>query len=221
MKKIFSRIMMLATMMAAMTTLTSCEDEDDYIAQQLRNGDWQGYIGTYYSDRYSIHGDTYATVMRFESKGEYYTSGRGYELSYNIDYPHTSYACSSFKWFIVDGDITLLYDDDVWTPIYIYKYSIGSSRFYGYIHTPTNDRIQFDFENVAFNDWDYYRRNDRYGNYGDFSHPNYFNSRTDVATDDVPFLDRTEIAREKSGDPEAFSVASGEFAKAIQERAAK
>ena len=40
MKKILSSIMMLATMMAAMTTLTSCEEEDDYIAQQLRSSDW-------------------------------------------------------------------------------------------------------------------------------------------------------------------------------------
>lgn len=218
MKKIFSTIMMLATMMAAMTTLTSCEDEDDYIAQQLRKGDWQGYIGDYYADRWGIRGNTYATVMRFESKGEYYTSGRGYELDYNLNSPHYDYACSSFKWFIVDGDITLLYDDDVWTPIYITKYSLGSSWFRGQLVTPYKS-IRFEFENMAYDDWDYYRNGGHYGNYGDFGNQNYYHSRTATADyEDVPFIDRTDIAREKSGDSEAISVASGEFAKAIQQR---
>ena len=224
MKKLYSKIMMLATMLAAMTTLTSCEDEDDYIAQQLRNGDGQGYIGAYYSDRWGISGDTYRTVMRFESKGEYYTSGRGYELNYNIYSSHDDYACYSFKWFIVDGEITLLYDDDVWTPIYIVDYSLGNSWFRGRIYTPTNQRIRFEFENKAYDDWDYYRHRDsngkydRYGNHGDFGNPNYYHdSRTNTASE-VPFLDRSSIAREKSGDPEAISVASGEFAKAIQQQ---
>ena len=219
MKKIFSHIMMLATMMAALTTFTSCEEEDDYIAQQLRNGDWQGYIGDYYIDRWGIRGNTYATVMRFESNGEYYTSGRGYELNYNVNSPHRDYACSSFKWFIVDGEITLLYDDDVWTPIYIIDYSLGTSWFRGKIYTPTNRRIQFEFQNVAYDDWDYYRNGSgRYGNYGDFDDPRYFHSRTKTgATEDVPFLDRTDIVRQQSGESEAVSIASGEFAKAIQE----
>lgn len=221
MKKFLSRMMLLATMSAAMTTLASCETEDDYIAQQLRSGDWQGYIGAYYSDRWGISGSTYATVMRFESRGEYYTSGRGYELNYNVNSPHYDYACSSFKWFIVDGEITLLYDDDVWTPIYIVDYSLGSTWFRGRIYTPSRQRIQFEFENVAYDDWDYYR-NGHYGSYGDFGNPRYFHSRTDVdRSGDVPFLDRSDIARENSGESDAFSVASGEFAKAIQERAGK
>jgi hypothetical protein len=223
MKKIFSRIMMLATMMAAMTGLTSCEDEDDYIAQQLREGDWQGVIGAYYNDRWGISGSTYATVMRFESRGSYYTSGRGYELNYNTRSPHQDYACSSFKWFIVDKEITLLYDDDVWTPIYIIDYRLYSDRFYGNIYTPTNRSIKFDFENMVYEDWDYYRSGSgRYGNYGDFHDQRYFRSRTTQAMDEeVPFIDRSSIAREKSGEAGAVSVASGEFARAMQEAATK
>ena len=173
-----------------------------------------GYTITEYTD------NTYATVMRFESKGSYYTSGRGYELNYNVNSPHYDYACSSFKWFIVDGEITLLYDDDIWTPIYITRYSLGSSWFRGQLVTPYKS-IGFEFENVAYSDWDYYR-NGHYGNYGDFGDPRYYHSRTAPSDiEEVPFLDRTDIAREKSGDPEAFSVASGEFAKAIRERAGK
>ena len=208
---------MLAIIMAATTLFTSCEEEDDYIAQKLREGDWQGYIGAYYSDRWGISKNTYATVMRFESRNNYYTSGRGYELNYNVNSPRYDYACSSFKWFIVDGEITLLYDDDVWTPIYIIDYSLSSSRFRGKIYTPTNQRIQFELENIAYDDWDYYR-NGHYGNYGDFDDPRYFRSRTDAATvgsDEPLVIDRSDIAREKSGDPDAISVASGEFARAM------
>lgn len=216
MKKLFSHLMMLAMMMAAMTTFTSCEEEDDYIAQQLRNGDWQGYIGAYYADRWGISGSTYATVMRFESRGSYYTSGRGYELNYNVRSPHRDYACSSFKWFIVDGEITLLYDDDVWTPIYIVDYSLGSSWFRGNIYTPTNQRIKFDFENLAYDDWDYYRNN-RYGNYGDFDDPRYFRARAiDSEADGTLVIDRSEQARQNSGEQDAVSIASGEFAEAMK-----
>lgn len=219
MKKILSTVMLLAMTMAVMTSFTSCEEEDDYIAQKLREGDWQGYIGAYYADRWGISGSTYATVMRFESRGSYYTSGRGYELNYNVNSPYRDYACSSFKWFIVDGEITLLYDDDVWTPIYIIDYSLGSSWFRGKIYTPTKQRIQFDFENAAFSDWDYYRNGGHYGNYGDFDDPRYFRARTNSNTaDEVPFIDRTEQARQQSGEQDAVSVASGEFAKAMMKQ---
>lgn len=49
MKRILTTIITVTMTMAALVTLTSCEEEDDYIAQQLRQGDWQGYIGAYYS----------------------------------------------------------------------------------------------------------------------------------------------------------------------------
>lgn len=221
MKRILTTIITVTMAMATLVTLTSCEEEDDYIAQQLRQGDWQGYIGAYYSDRWGISGSTYATVMRFESRGSYYTSGRGYELNYNVNSPHRDYACSSFKWFIVDGEITLLYDDDVWTPIYIVDYSLGSSWFRGRIYTPSNQRIRFEFENIAYSDWDYYRNN-RYGNYGDFDDPRYFRARAlDRALDSVPLLNRTEHVRQLSGQPDAVSICSGEFARAMKAKVEK
>ena len=214
MKKIYSLLLMTALMMAGTTTLISCEEEDDYIAQQLREGDWQGYIGAYYSDRWGISGSNYATVMRFESRGSYYTSGRGYELNYNVNSPHRDYACSSFKWFIVDGEITLLYDDDIWNPIYIIDYSLGSSWFRGYIYDGTSRRIKFEFKNIAYDDWGYYRNDDRYGSYGDFQDQRWYRSRS--LDNNVPYIDRSDIAREKSGEPDAVSIASGEFAKAMK-----
>ena len=214
MKKLLSSIMMLATMMAAMTSLSSCEEEDDYIAQKLREGDWQGYIDTYYSSRWDLRGNTYATVMRFTSKGSYYTSGRGEEVDYDTRSPYNDYAYCTFKWFIVDGDITLIYDDDKWTPLYIVEYGLTESRFSGYIRDISNRRIRFDLENTTYNDWGRYSR---IGGYGDFEHQNWYRSRTNMAdaSEAVPFLDRTDIARQQSGEQDAVSVASGEFAKAM------
>ena len=214
MKKLLSSIMMMATMMAAMTSLSSCEEEDDYIAQKLREGDWQGYIDTYYSSRWDLRGNTYATVMRFTSKGSYYTSGRGEEVDYDTRSPYNDYAYCTFKWFIVDGDITLIYDDDKWTPLYIVEYGLTESRFSGYIRDISNRRIRFDLENTTYNDWGRYGR---IGGYGDFEHQNWYRSRTNMAdaSEAVPFLDRTDIARQQSGEQDAVSVASGEFAKAM------
>lgn len=223
MKKIFSHIMMLATMMAAMTTFTSCEDEDDYIAQQLRNGDWQGYIDTYYSSRWSLSGSTYETVMHFESRGEYYTSGRGCELDYDTRSPYNDYAYCTFSWCIVEGNVILVYDDSEWNTTWIRKYNLTSTNFYGYIDDGSGRNIKFDLENInAYGDWGRYGSvydNRTYG-YGGFEHQNWLRSRAAAPADNnVPFLDRTDIARKNSGEADAFSVASGEFAKAIQERA--
>lgn len=80
MKKTFLFMVLAATVL---TAFTGCDKEDDYIAQQLRAGDWQGYVGAYYSDRWGLSGTEYATVMRFTSRGNYYTSGRGEELDYD------------------------------------------------------------------------------------------------------------------------------------------
>jgi hypothetical protein len=219
MKKIFSSIMMLAMMMAAMTTLTSCEDEDDYIAQKLRDKDWQGTVDAYYSDRWGLSGSTYATVMRFESKGSWYTSGRGYEVDYDTRSPYNDYAYCSFSWCIVNRDIYLIYDDDAWSVLYILDYGLNDNAFWGDIRDSSKRRIHFDFTNSSFDGWGNYNRN---GGYGDFHNQNWYRSRAQVSEDaDVPFIDRTDIARQQSGETAAISVASGKFAKAIQERAGK
>ena len=98
MKKIYVYMQMLVVAMMAMTVFTSCEEDDQYLASTLRNRDWQGYIGAYYQDRWGISGSEYATVMRFSSKDEWYTSGRGVELDYNTRSPHSDYAyCTDFR----------------------------------------------------------------------------------------------------------------------------
>ena len=226
MKKTYNYLWLAVLALTAMMTFTSCEEEDDYIAQQLRNGDWQGYVGAYYQSRWNLSGSEYATVMHFSSRGEYYTSGRGEELNYNIHSPHRDYAYCTFKWFIVDGEITLIYDDDKWMPIYIVDYGLTADRFWGYIYDGTSRRIQFDFDNVAYDDWGYYGHT---GSYGDFYDQNYYHSPRRSAdateqlgsalptTDGVLLLDRTEQARQASGEAEAVSVASGQFAEIMKD----
>lgn len=224
MKKTNIYLMMLALAVSVLPMLTSCDEDDQYLASQLRNKDWQGYIGTYYSDRWGLSGENFNTVMRFTSKDSWYTSGRGEELDYSTRSRY-DYAYCTFKWFIVDGEITLIYDDDKWQPIYIVDYSLNSSRFRGYIYDGTSRRIKFDLENTTYEDWGYY--DNHTGGYGDFSHQNYYNSRTtpDFAAPDsavqpplqAPLvIDRTEQARQNSGEPDAVSIASGIFAERMR-----
>ena len=176
----FTYTKMMALALMAMMTFTSCsnDDEDGYIASTLRNHDWQGYIGAYYQDRWGISGSEYSTVLHFSSKDAYYTSGRGEELDFNTASPRHDYAYCTFKWFIVDGDITLIYDDSMWSPVYISDYTLYSDYFAGYMNDGTRRDIRFELDNVRFGYWDTYRSyyEDDYYYYDD-----YYYSRTRAA----------------------------------------
>ncbi|MBQ8463103.1 MAG: hypothetical protein IJ544_03185 [Prevotella sp.] len=211
MKKIYTYTKLMLIALMAMTAFTSCEQDDSYDAETLCNGYWQGYLGVYYQNRWHVTGQEYATEMHFTHKGSYYTSGRGYEVDYDTRNPYSNYAYCTFKWFIVDGEITLIYDDAVWDPIYISRYNLYSSRFYGYIYDGTNRNIQFDFQNVATSDWD-----GRYSGYGQWGDLHYY-SRQAPAIDDetgesVPFVDRSAYCVTEDGE-QGVSILSGTFAK--------
>ena len=219
MKKIFTYTVMALT---ALVMFSSCEDDDGYLATTLRNRDWQGYIGTYYQNRWRLSGDEYATVMRFESKDEFYTSGRGYEVDYDTRSPYQDYAYCTFKWFIVDGEITLIYDDSKWSPIYIVDYHLSGSRFYGYIYDGSNRKIKFDLtSDGTFDGWDTYRGYGT-GSYGGFYDQQYYHApkkKIDSveSSNQVLVLDRTEQIRQETGISDAVSIASGKFAEAMSE----
>lgn len=160
MKMLFSNTKQFFIAVMAMVCFTCCSsnDEDGYIASTLRNHDWQGRVSEYYQNRWGITGAEYSTVMSFQSKDAYYTSGKGYELDYSTTSPQENYAFCTFKWFIVDGDITIIYDDAKWDPIYIVDYELNSKNFYGYIYNGSDRKIQFDLESTSFSDWDYYKK---------------------------------------------------------------
>jgi len=203
-------------LVAIMTTVTtaifsSCERTDTEEAETLTTGYWQGYLGAYYQNHWNVSGSTYATEMYFSHNSHYATSGRGYEVDYDTRSPYRDYAYCTFKWFIVDGEITLIYDDDVWSPIYILRgYYLSSSRFSGYINDGSGRNIQFDFENIGSSQWDGYRN----GSNGVFS-DKYYYSRTRVdgeIQDSVPYIDRSAECITTDG-YHAVSILSGVFAK--------
>ena len=162
--------------------------------------------------------------MRFWSNDSFYTSGRGEEVDYDTRSRYKDYAYCTFKWFIVDGEITLIYDDDKWKPIYIYDYRLNSSRFYGYIDDGSIRDIKFDFVAAEnYTDWGYYDDYE-YGGYGDFVYQNHYYSREAPAEDfeyvkemkELKVIDRTELVREQTGINDAVSKASGSFAEAME-----
>ena len=88
MKTVYTYTKMMFVAMMTMVVFTGCsKDEDDYIASSLRSSDWQGKITEYYQNRWGINGAEYSTVMSFESRDAYYTSGKGYELDYMTSAP--------------------------------------------------------------------------------------------------------------------------------------
>lgn len=208
MKKFFTYTKALLIAMMAVMTFTSCEEDDAYDAETLVHGYWQGYLGVYYSNRWHVSGTEYATEMHFTNKGSYYTSGRGYEVDYDTRNPYKNYAYCTFKWFIVDGEITLIYDDDMWNPVYISHYSLYSSRFRGQINDGSGRNIQFDFDNVSSSNWD-----DRFSGYGRHYDGSFYYSRQSCLDDDeqVPFVDRSAYCVTDDGE-QGTSVLSGTFA---------
>jgi hypothetical protein len=172
MKKIYTYMMMVLMLSMATTTFTSCETEDQYEADVLMNGDWQGVLGTYYYDRWGLSGNTYETVMHFMSSGYGATSGRGYEVDYDTRSPFNDYAYCEFQWSIVNGVITLIYDDSMWTPVYISEYTLSRSYFSGYMDDGTRRDIRFKLSNVRFEYWSTYQ-----SYYNDYYYDDYYYSR--------------------------------------------
>ena len=202
MKKMYTYLMMVLMLSMATTTFTSCETEDQYEADVLIAGDWQGYLGAYYYDRWGLTGNTYETVSRFCANGNGVTSGRGYEVDYDTRSPFNDYAYCEFSWSIVNGVITLLYDDSMWYPVYITNYSLYRDYFAGYINDGTRRDIRFKLENVNFGYWDTYR-----SYYDDYYYDDYYYSRTRSA--DSTNVTADSIAAVSKGK----SIASGAFAK--------
>lgn len=175
----------------AVATLTGCENDDQYEADLLVSGDWQGYLGEFYRDRWGLSGSTYETVMHFEGRGAGSTSGRGYEVDYDTRSRYRDYAYCEFRWSIVAGEITLIYEDSAWSPVYIYDYRLSSRYFRGYMDDGSRRSIEFDFENVAFNDWSRYRN----GNYWDSRYARAAQNGAEAPAVDVHYINNGKSIR--------------------------
>ena len=79
MKKIYT-YMMMVLMALPMLTLTSC-DRDAADAHTL-NGQWEGFISTYYVDRWGLTGEDYRTCIQFVQRDNY--GGTGFEVDYDV-----------------------------------------------------------------------------------------------------------------------------------------
>jgi len=203
------RLLPLLFALAAITVFSGCEDDDHYVTTRLVGYDWQGYLGTYYYDRWHVSGEEYNTVMRFTSRDSYYTSGRGYELDININNRRQDYAFATFKWFIVDGELTLIYDDNLWAPVYITDYHISETSFRGRIYDGSNRNIQFDFTREDFVDADWWYDNSYYRSgrtSGYFNDGYYYAPRQEG----VKIIDRSALLDQTDGP--AYSIRSGVFA---------
>jgi len=203
MKKMYTYLTMLLMLSMAASTLTSCETEDQYEAEVLIAGDWQGSLNTYYYDRWGLTGNTYETTIRFCSNGQGSTSGRGYEVDYDTRSPFYDYAYCEFTWSVVNGVITLIYDDSMWTPVYISDYSLHNHSFCGYINDGTRRDIRFSLTNVRFDYWDTYR------SYCDGYYDEYYYARTRAASADSTTTPSDSIPVVSNGK----SILSGAFAK--------
>ena len=195
MKKMNTSLLMVLMLSTATMTMTSCQTEDQYEANTLITGDWQGYLGTYYYDRWGLSGNTYETVIHFSSSGYGSTSGRGYEVDYDTRSPFYDYAYCEFSWSIVNGVITLIYDESLWYPVYISDYTLHSNYFAGYMDDGTRRDIRFKLENVRFGYWDTYRS---------YYYDDYYYSRTRSA-------DSTDIADSVTVVNNGKSIVSGAF----------
>ena len=153
MKKIYTCLMAVLTLLTATTVLTSCEDRDAAEARTL-DGTWTGYIDTYYQDRWGLTGNSYRTTLYFYQRDRY--GGTGYEVDYNINSRYDDYYYCEFDWEVYQGEIRISYADS-WSPVYIYDYRLTQSSFEGYMDDGTYRDIYFQLYYDGSFDWGRYR----------------------------------------------------------------
>ena len=149
MKKIYTLIVMMSV---ALVTLTSC-NKDAEEANTL-NGQWSGYVSTYYYDRWGLTGEDYRTTISFEQTDLY--GGTGFEVDFDLNNPYGSYYYSPITWHVQNGVIRIYYTYDNYY-VDIYKYVLNSNHFSGYMDDGTNRDIQFSLTYDGSTDWSRYR----------------------------------------------------------------
>ena len=156
MKQLYTYIAMT---MIAMTTLTSCEPFEDWLdTKEARtlDGNWTGYVETYYYDRWGLTGDSYRTTMYFERESAY--GGWGYEVDYDLNSCYSDYYYCEFRWEVYKGSIRISYADS-YNDIFIRDYSLSDNYFEGYMDDGTTTDIIFKLNYDYRFDWSFWRGN--------------------------------------------------------------
>jgi len=179
--------MVMAVVALSATMLTAC-NRDAEEANTL-NGQWTGYISTYYEDRWGLTGEDYRTTICFVQRDMY--GGTGYEVDYDVRDPYGSYYYSPIRWSVNNGIINIYYSYDDYY-VEISRYTLNSNAFSGYMYDGTRRDIYFSLSYVGNVDWDRYRNG-----------PNW---RRSAATDSDDVVVNGE------------SVARGAFARSILQR---
>ena len=155
MKKIFTYIAMAMIAMTAFTACEPIEDWEDRHEARTLDGNWTGYIDTYYYDRWGLTGDSYRTTMHFERDNAY--GGWGYEVDYDLNSRYDDYYYCEFRWDIYNGSIRIRYADS-WNDVYIEDYHLSDYYFEGYMDDGTAKDIVFKLSYDSRFDWSYWRR---------------------------------------------------------------
>ena len=155
MKKIFTYIAMAMIAMTAFTACEPIEDWEDRHEARTLDGNWTGYIDTYYYDRWGLTGDSYRTTMHFERDNAY--GGWGYEVDYDLNSRYDDYYYCEFRWDIYNGSIRIRYADS-WNDVYIEDYHLSDYYFEGYMDDGTAKDIIFKLSYDSRFDWSYWRR---------------------------------------------------------------
>ncbi len=146
---------MLATVAVAFT-MTSCEDDDRYIARTLE-GTWQGdmYVSMNWYGEYRYASSSEVCFLRDPYR---YSSGDGYWVDYYNDYywGGNNYVASHIKWEVTYGVIKIYFvEDDEY--VRIYDYSLDDNYFTGYIELYNGERQGFKLYHVTSPNWGAYR----------------------------------------------------------------
>lgn len=150
MNKIKTWALALITIITAGFTFTSCEWDPDAEKAYNLNGEWKGYFGMYFVDKYNQQWESSYSIIEFYKEG--WNSGWGEQYDYYARGPIT-YEYYRFRWTIQNGRIYLDYPYDPQLNAVIYNYRMTSYTFDGYFQH-NNSYFQLD-KYYDFN-WGYY-----------------------------------------------------------------
>lgn len=200
MKKIYNWALILVTVLTAGFSLTSCDE--DVIQADALNGEWRGYFGMYYVDRFGFEWDSDYSIVEFHQNG-FSRSGWGQEYDYYRRGPY-EYQYYRFNWTIRDGVIYLSYPADHNLDTQIYEYEMSNYYFSGYFgsgysHFSLEKYSNFNWSGYSGDYCYYYPGGFSYGGYYYDDYYYYSKTRSAAVNDSTPSLENANSLIMKRG----------------------